>query len=85
MHDILKKKILFFSIHLPKSPPEGDGPLGRFSPSVVKKVNLCNFQYEKKVILLKHQETDVVWKLFGLDWPSKLCFCHVVAEYIFTE
>ena len=60
MHDILRRKILFSSLHLPKSPPEGGGPLGRSSPSVVKKMNLCNCQCEKKVILLNHQGTDVV-------------------------
>ena len=30
-----EKEILFSSLHLPKSPPEGDGPLGRSSPSEV--------------------------------------------------
>ena len=58
MHDILKRKILFSSLHLPKSPPEGGGPLG--GPFTICGINskLMQLSMWKKVILLKHQGTE---------------------------
>ena len=69
MHDILwnhsimeeRENNIFQSMFIPKSPPEGGGPLSISSPSVVQlTLSLCNCQCEKKLFYLTSRKRCVV-------------------------